>query len=323
MNLPQLLRALGGEITGRQVLAPGPNHSKGDRSLAVRPSSQSPDGFVVHSFAGDDWRDCVAYVRQRLGLEASPYRHERRERSRQAPPTRPTNGLARELFAETIDPRGTAGERYLAVERGLSNIIDATLALTIRFHPACPFRDDGSLIRAPAIVCAVRSLRAVLGAAQTLGELEAVEKAILRDPALVTAVQRIRLTPDGRKVERRSLGAMGDDGVVLCGSLWEPFYSGAATIAEGVETALAMRKLGFVGAMALAGVGRFKTFEPPFHVISITVSGENDATASENGWRDAGPRWAKAGHEVTVWTPPDGIKDANDFVCAQSKGDRK
>ena len=44
--------ALCGDVVGREsVLCPGPGHSPKDRSLSVR---LTPDGPVVHSFAGDD-----------------------------------------------------------------------------------------------------------------------------------------------------------------------------------------------------------------------------------------------------------------------------
>src|SRR5262249_51807272 len=50
-----LARALGGEARGNQISAPGPGHkSAGDRSLSVKVDPGAPDGFVVHSFAGDD-----------------------------------------------------------------------------------------------------------------------------------------------------------------------------------------------------------------------------------------------------------------------------
>lgn len=320
MNLHQLARALGGEVCSGQVLAPGPGHSRRDRSLAVRLSGQAPDGFVVFSHAGDDWRDCVEYVRGRIGITLE--RHERSGGERQrhvphAPETR-TRDTARALFFEATEPRGTLGEHYLAIERGLTGVLDDALALTLRFHPACPFRDDDKLTRSPAIICALRDARAVIGACGRLGDLDEVERQVLRDPELIVAIQRIRLDDRGRKVERRSLGAM-QNAVVFCSSIFESFYAGSATIAEGVETALAMRKLGFHGCVALAGAGRFRTFEPPFHWAQITISGENDAGASRSAWREAGPRWASTGHDVDVWAPLPELKDANDVVlaCAQ------
>jgi putative DNA primase/helicase len=64
-TLQQIARALGGEISGGQVLAPGPNHSAEDRSLAVKPGEK---GLVVFSHAGDDIRICKDHVREGLGL---------------------------------------------------------------------------------------------------------------------------------------------------------------------------------------------------------------------------------------------------------------
>jgi RecA-family ATPase len=67
LNLRQLSAALGGEIAGGNVLAPGPGHSPADRSMSVRLAADAPDGFVVHSFAGDDALACKDYIRQRCG----------------------------------------------------------------------------------------------------------------------------------------------------------------------------------------------------------------------------------------------------------------
>ncbi len=80
----QLARALGGEIIGGQVLAPGPGHSPRDRSLAIRPSAQSPFGFIAHSHAGDDWRACRDYVLAKLGRPQWEPRWK--EKTRQRPP---------------------------------------------------------------------------------------------------------------------------------------------------------------------------------------------------------------------------------------------
>jgi putative DNA primase/helicase len=61
--------ALGGQVTGTNtILCPGPGHSPRDRSLAVRLDPRAPDGFLVFSHCGDDWKDCRDHVRQRLGL---------------------------------------------------------------------------------------------------------------------------------------------------------------------------------------------------------------------------------------------------------------
>ena len=70
-ELRAVARALGGEMSGSQVLAPGPGHSPKDRSLSVRLSPSAPDGFVAFSHAGDPWQDCREYVRDRLVAQFS------------------------------------------------------------------------------------------------------------------------------------------------------------------------------------------------------------------------------------------------------------
>ena len=67
ITLDQIAHALGGEISGGQVRAPGPGHRPKDRSLAVKPSN-SPGDFVVYSHAGDDPLQCKDFVRERCGL---------------------------------------------------------------------------------------------------------------------------------------------------------------------------------------------------------------------------------------------------------------
>ncbi len=69
-SLQSVAAALGGIVSGNQVLAPGPNHSDKDRSLSVKIDSGAPDGFIVNSFAEDDPRICKDYVRSKLGMPA-------------------------------------------------------------------------------------------------------------------------------------------------------------------------------------------------------------------------------------------------------------
>ena len=68
--------ALRGDVSGASILCPGPGHSERDRSLSVTPSAAAPDGFLVHSFAGDDTIACKDYVRTKLDLpEFKPNGH--------------------------------------------------------------------------------------------------------------------------------------------------------------------------------------------------------------------------------------------------------
>ena len=68
MDLQTLQRALGGDISNGQLLCPGPGHSPADRSLSIKLNPNAPDGFVVHSFSGDDPITCKDHVREKAGL---------------------------------------------------------------------------------------------------------------------------------------------------------------------------------------------------------------------------------------------------------------
>ena len=81
LSLNHIARALHGQISNGQVLAPGPGHSAGDRSLSVKPSDEAPDGFLVHSFSNDDPIVCRDHVRARLALLASNSNGRRPQRS--------------------------------------------------------------------------------------------------------------------------------------------------------------------------------------------------------------------------------------------------
>jgi hypothetical protein len=69
-TIADIAKMLGGDALGDQILAPGPGHSEHDRSLSIKLDKQAAEGFVVHSFAGDDAITCRDYVRDRLGLPA-------------------------------------------------------------------------------------------------------------------------------------------------------------------------------------------------------------------------------------------------------------
>jgi hypothetical protein len=146
-DLRLIARVLGGEIVGRQLIAPGPGHSPRDRSLAIRPSAQSPLGFITHSYAGDDWRTCRDYVLAKLGLpqsdagrdikssqrvlqrDCAPDDHERRQHKKAA-----------WLWSRRRPIAGTIAERYLRNARHYNGPLPPTLAFLpsskSEHHPA-------------------------------------------------------------------------------------------------------------------------------------------------------------------------------------------
>jgi hypothetical protein len=68
LDLEAIAKRLGGQVSRDHAVVPGPGHSAKDRSLTVTLSPSAPDGFVVHSFAGDDPIICKDFVREKLGL---------------------------------------------------------------------------------------------------------------------------------------------------------------------------------------------------------------------------------------------------------------
>jgi hypothetical protein len=64
LSLQQLAATLGGNVSGDQVLAPGPGHSPKDRSMSVKLGF---DDYIVFSHAGDDWKVCRDYIDEKIG----------------------------------------------------------------------------------------------------------------------------------------------------------------------------------------------------------------------------------------------------------------
>jgi hypothetical protein len=131
IDLRTIAAALGGEVCGQQVLAPGPGHSPRDRSLSV---TFNPDGsFVVFSHAGDDPLVCKDHVRKQLGwspwqpgdeqdrrVHPSRIKEFDRRAVDRAAEHRPRSeddlariAMAKRLWDDAKNPRETLAERYL------------------------------------------------------------------------------------------------------------------------------------------------------------------------------------------------------------------
>jgi putative DNA primase/helicase len=307
-TLQTIARALGGEVSGRQVLAPGPGHSPKDRSLAVSISNDAPDGFILYSHSGDDWRECRDYVRGKLGLP-SWQPGDDRERQRTIQPShidkwdfgvvdaqsedrRRTEddliriGWAQKLWSESSDPRGTLAEDYLH-SRALV-LPDELAGGVLRFHPACPWRneDTGRTDRIPCLIAAFRSI----------------------DDDIITGIHRIRLDRPERwpKTERRMLGVVHRAAVKLGAP------AGKLTIGEGLETCMAACQLGLGPAWALGSVGAISFFPTLDGVAELKILAES-GDASGRAIQICGRRWRRAGRRVLISRPNVG-SDHNDVL---------
>jgi putative DNA primase/helicase len=276
-DLRSAARLLSGEVSGRQILCPGPGHSRHDRSLAVRLEG---GGFVVHSFAGDDWKVCKDYVRGVLGLdEARPVAPlpERPER----PVTDDLEKIAQasRIWHNSVPIEGTPAEAYLE-RRGLFADRDARQAL--RYHAACPFKGE----RIPALVAAMADART--------NEFRGVHRTRLtpKDKAMLGPAKGavIKLTPDEEVTT----------GLHIC---------------EGIETGLALIGMGFRPLWACMSAGNLAAFPVLSGIEALTIFADNDP--SRTGERDAikcAQRWRAAGAQVRIFMTPEAGTDFADFA---------
>jgi Toprim domain-containing protein len=282
--LHDLARILGGKAINGQVCCPGPGHSPSDRSLVVRPAPSMPDGFIVHSHCGDDWRACRDHV---LGLLGRTSYQPPPRLVRPAARPRSTQSWALQIWRDSVDPHGTPVEHYLA-SRNLKLPDDAERF--IRFHSACPWADDNNVrVRVPAMVALFRTIT---------GD----------EPA---AIQRTALRPDGSKIGRKMLGPVigaaikvtSDDDVLL-----------RLGVAEGLESAMSAIVLGQGPAWALGSAGAIRNLPVLPAIETLALIAEHDR-ANEDARDICGSRWQDAGCQVLVVEPSNRAhKDLNDVL---------
>jgi putative DNA primase/helicase len=315
LDIRAIARALGGELSGRRVLAPGPQHSPKDRSLCVSLAPAMPSGFLVHSFVGDDPIQCKDYVRARLGLPAwqpgdEQDRHVHLSRIKDWDRTigdsqaklreRTEDDLlrikrAQALWNEGADPRGTMAVQYL-MARAL-DLPDDLAGAVLRFHPRCPWRNEDAdkTERIPALLAAFRPI----------------------DSDDIIAVHRIRLDQPQRwpKADRRMLGLVHRAAVKL-----DPVAT-TLIIGEGVETCMAARQCMANGDIerapvwALGSVGAISFFPVLDGVKRLIILGES-GEASAQAVRLCGQRWQHAGRRVQVLYSEIG-SDVNDALMME------
>jgi len=292
-DLRSMARVLGGEVvSGNRILAPGPNHTSKDRSLLITVDPVAPDGFRVHSFANDDWRACRDHVRARLALPQWQGRRRRLVRPLKAiertehPNSEPDRNTerAKAIWGEGQDPRGTLAEEYLAARR--LSLPPELCGSVLRFHPQCPWRSGDKVESIPCLIAAFTSI----------------------SDDSVTGIHRIRLDrPEWwPKVERKMLGSIRGSAVML-----DPAKERLA-VAEGIESALAARQLGFGATWALGSATQIAQTAPVDGVQGLIILGEH-CQANRKAAEDCSRLWIRQGREVILALPKSG-KDFNSYV---------
>lgn len=311
MNLRTIARALGGQVIGNQVLAPGPAHSRHDRSMAVWIDTNAPDGFRCHSFAGDDWRECRDCVRERLGLldwqrsaskisapqpgsviAAQVADDERVD----ADPDRIDRAMV--LWGQALPPHGTVVERYLQ-HRRISLPKDVLAADALRFHPSCPFRlDDGSTARLPAMLALMRDI--------TTDELRAIHRTALKEDGNGKA------DLPGLGNAKKMFGPCRHAVIKLTA---DPDINDGLALAEGIETALTLLCADWRPIWACGTAGAIECFPVLPGIEALTIFADADR-AGLLAAAKCQSRWNEAGLECRILAAPNAGSDWNDIVRA-------
>ena len=302
MDLRTAARALGGEVSGRGIVCPGPGHSARDRSLSVLFSPSAPGGFIVRSHAGDDDFAAKDFVRQRLGLDprdGARFQHH--------PPVQPVDdvstsssvpdrtALALQLWREARQPAESPVARYL-VRRGLDLVDDVHEVL--RFHPSCPFAGN----RTRAMIALVRNI-------------------VTNEPQ---AIHRTALDLGGNKIEvngkdRLALGPIAGGAVKLTA---DEEVTTCLGIGEGIETTLSLRCLPEFGASPVWSVlnaGGIASFTVMSGIECLWIAVDDDP-AGRGASELCADRWRRAGREVWLVKGRVPGSDLNDIVSEVRRG---
>lgn len=293
MDLRSAARMLGGEVSGRGILCPGPGHSSRDRSLSVLFDTTAPNGFTLHSHSGDDFGTCRDYVRNRLGISGREVSAQFEPKLHTANPSRTAGALA--LWDEGQPPTATPVEHYLS-RRGLR--VPAARQDVLRYHPSCPFAGS----RIPAMVALVRNV--VTNAPQ--------------------AIHRTALSQGGQKIEvdgkdRLALGSIRDGAVKLTA---DEEVTTCLGIGEGIETTLSLQGLpefGETPVWSVLNAGGITSF-PVLSGIECLWIAVDDDPAGRGASELCADRWRRAGREVFLVKATAEGDDINDALKAVAHG---
>jgi Toprim domain/CHC2 zinc finger len=194
------------------------------------------------------------------------------------------------LWEQASPIAGTLAARYLSDIRGVDlAALPPDIDEVLRFHPCCPF---GPGARHPCLI------------------------ALMRDAATdtPTGIQRIGLTPEARKIDRRMLGNAGTVKLWPAGS--------QLVIGEGIETVLAAatripyRDAPLQPAWSTLSAGLLERLPVLPGVERLIILVDHDP-AGKGAARICADRWQRAGRTVIRLTPKRAGADFNDLVMPE------
>jgi len=295
IDIRTIVSILGGDLTGPDSAnVPGPGHSPNDRSLSIKVNSHTGQ-IIVCSHAGDDWRACKDYVRERLGLAKWSD-----DSNQPRPPFVLINGgpdldkekkkaVALRIWTDSVNPMGTLVEQYLREHRGLS-LGDELAGRVIRFNRSL-FVDAQT--RAPGMICLLRDIET-------------------DEPC---GIHRTFLNPEtAHKIDRKMLGVAKGAAIKIDA---DSTVSTSLTIGEGVETMLSARMAGLGPVWSLGSSGAVGRFPVLTDLSELTILEENDPT-SRRDVKACAQRYLEAKKPVNIVTI-EGGSDFNDAWKAARK----
>jgi hypothetical protein len=257
-------------------------------------SPSAPDGFVVTSFAGDDFRICRDYVRERLGIPRWTGPGRRSKACRRPPALQGADDEqdARSLiraadYVRKMRPvRGTPGERYLREIRRIDTDEIADVVERVDAVGWCPkvyFHEPDHPLHGHRLSCIV---------------------GVMTDPVTARptgAISRTYIDENLRKIGKAK--TLGSPAGVVRLSRDEDVLLGLH-LAEGLETALSAMAKGLRPVWSTGSTALMKTFPVLDGIDCLTVIADRDATgAGENAAREVETRWRRAGREAYIFMP--------------------
>jgi hypothetical protein len=258
---------------------------------------------LVKHVRGVDFRGAVEFLTGERDLDPAPQPRPAPQPAEDDEPRRIAG--ARNIWRATRDANGSVVDSYMRA-RGFDPIDDRD-ALTIRFAPDFRMKlKDHTRATAPAMVCAIRDIRAVLDRlARERGGLAEAEARVLSDEELIVGIHATALLDDGSGKRfggdsRRVHGVTRNAGVLL-GDAWGPHYGSGVTLVEGIEDARAALALGAGTAIACGSAGAIGRFDPIPAIQHVVFALENDESGtSEKEIRKAVGRWRERTPDVRV-----------------------
>lgn len=312
MNLQEIAKRLGGDVSGAAILCPGPNHSPKDRSLSVKFSG--PSDFVVTSFAGDDFRLCRDHVKTVLGISDDDYRRtdslQRKAwlatqaaqlEAEKAEKVSAQRAKAAPVWASVKPLLGTIAQIYLTTARAipLAVVREAAEAGNLGFHPALPslFGSKTAPIYPAMIARAVDASGVFVGIHATFLQADGLGK-----------VQTIGA--NGKKM--LGAGFMGAGVRLGMGS--------RIVVCEGIETALSAGALLDACPVSALSAGGVAAWKPWADVDSVLLGVDVDPSeAGQKAAEACAASVSRIGVKVEGFAlPPDGHRDFNDATRARA-----